>query len=228
MKSAKAGTMPRGSFRADQPHKAFENRKRKPELKREAVLLTAAHLFLKQGYRRTSMEDIAEQLKITRPALYHYFSSKEDILVDCYSYGISSILTRLEHANQATGSGLEKTRAFLRAWIEVVTTFEFGQCVVTLDDNELTPASRVEVRKLKRRIDRTLRKRIAEGVADGTMKPCNIRLVAFAFGGAINSIGAWYNPQGKLNPAEFVNAYTDILIDGVSMRTKTGKRRLAR
>ena len=110
----------------------------------------------------------------------------------------------------------------------MVTTFEFGQCVVTLDDNELTPASRVEVRKLKRRIDRTLRKRIAEGVADGTMKPCNIRLVAFAFGGAINSIGAWYNPQGKLNPAEFVNAYTDILIDGVSMRTKTGKRRLAR
>jgi hypothetical protein len=108
----------------------------------------------------------------------------------------------------------------LRAWIEVVTTFEFGQCVVTLDDNELTPASRTEVRKLKKRIDRTLRKRIAEGVADGTMKPCNIRLVAFAFGGAINSIGAWYNPQGKLNPAQFVNAYTDILIDGVSSRPK--------
>ena len=198
MKSAKAGTMPRiGSFRADQPHKAFENRKRKPELKREAVLLTAAHLPMKQGYRRTSMEDIAEQLKITRPALYHYFSSKEDILVYRYSYGISSILTRLEHANQATGSGLEKTRAFLRAWIEVVTTFEFGQCVVTLDDNELTPASRVEVRKLKRRIDRTLRvERIAEGVADGTMKPCNIRLVAFAFGGAINSIGRLVQPTG--------------------------------
>ena len=159
--------MPRRSSRADQPHKAFENRKRKPELKREAVLLTAAHLFLKQGYRRTSMEDIADQLRITRPALYHYFASKEDILVDCYSYGISSILARLEHANKATGSGLEKTRAFLRAWIEVVTTFEFGQCVVTLDDNELTPASRTEVRKLKKRIDRTLRKRIAEGVADG-------------------------------------------------------------
>ncbi len=59
------------------------------------------------------MEDIAEQLKITRPALYHYFSSKEDILVDCYSYGISSILARLEHANQATGSGLEKNACIL-------------------------------------------------------------------------------------------------------------------
>ena len=118
------------------------------------------------------MEDIADQLQITRPALYHYFRSKEDILVDCYSYGIASILARLEHANKATGSGLEKTRAFLRAWIEVVTTFEFGQCVVTLDDNELTPASRTEVRKLKKRIDRTLRRDRGK-VADGH-QACNI------------------------------------------------------
>src|ERR1700733_2855930 len=94
------------SSRPEHAHKAFDNRKRNPELKREAVLLTAAHLFLKQGYRRTSMEDIADQLQITRPALYHYFRSKEDILVDCYSYGIASILARLEHANKATGSGL--------------------------------------------------------------------------------------------------------------------------
>src|SRR5271168_3181060 len=76
---------------------------------------------------------------------------------------------------------------------------------------------RSEVRRLKRRIDRSLRKRIAEGVADGTMKPCDIRLVAFAFGGAVNSIGAWYDPNGKLSTSAFVKAYTDILIDGVSM-----------
>jgi AcrR family transcriptional regulator len=215
------------SSRPEQAQKAFENRKRKPELKREAVLLTAAHLFLKQGYRRTSMEDIADQLEITKPALYHYFTSKDDILVGCYSHGIANILGRLKHADEATGSGLEKTRAFLHAWIEVITTLEFGQCVVSLDDNELAPAARREVRRLKRRIDRTLRQRIAEGVEDGTIKPCDIRLVAFAFGGAINSIGAWYDRQGKLSTAEFSAAYADILIDGVSMpqeKVARGKR----
>jgi AcrR family transcriptional regulator len=170
------------------------------------------------------MEDIADSLAITKPALYHYFASKEDILVGCYSHGIANILTRLDHEEKATGTGLEKTRAFLHAWIELVTTMEFGQCVVTLDDNELTPVARREVRKLKRRMDRTLRQRIAGGVEDGTIKPCNIRLVAFAFGGAINSIGTWYDPNGKLNPMEFANAYTDILIDGVSMHSRTGRR----
>jgi AcrR family transcriptional regulator len=212
------------SSRAQEPHEAFKTRKRKPELKREAVLLTAAHLFVTQGYRRTSMEDIADSLAITKPALYHYFTSKEDILVGCYSHGIANILARLEHEEKATGTGLEKTRAFLHAWIELVTTMEFGQCVVTLDDNELTPVARREVRKLKKRMDRTLRQRIAEGVEDGTIKPCNIRLVAFAFGGAINSIGTWYDPKGKLNPSEFTNAYSEILIDGVSAKQNKKRR----
>jgi AcrR family transcriptional regulator len=217
--------MAKRSSRPDQGQKAFENRKRKPELKREAVLLTAAHLFLKRGYRRTSMEDIADQLEITKPALYHYFTSKDDILVGCYSHGIANILARLDHADKAIGSGLEKTRAFLMAWIEVVTTLEFGQCVVTLDDNELTPAARRQVRRLKRRIDRTLRQTISEGVADGTIKPCDVRLVAFAFGGAINSIGSWYDPSGKLNSSEFANAYTGILIEGVSMKSKNARQK---
>ena len=209
-----------------QAHRAFATRKRKPELKREAVLLTAAHLFLQQGYRRTSMEDIADRLDITKPALYHYFSSKEDILVGCYSHGIANILARLDHADKASGSGLEKTREFLREWIDVITTLEFGQCVVTLDDNDLTLAARREVRKLKRRMDRTLRERITEGVADGTIKPCDVRLVAFAFGGAINSIGTWYNPEGKLNHTEFACAYMEILIDGISTSSrKTSPRR---
>jgi AcrR family transcriptional regulator len=213
--------------RTSDPQKAsriFQNRKRKPQLKRDAVLLTAAHLFLKQGYRRTSMEDIADQLEITKPALYHYFTSKDDILVGCYSHGITNILARLDHADKSSGTGLEKTREFLHVWIEVITTLEFGQCVVTLDDNELAPMARREVRKLKRRIDRMLRERISEGVADGTIKPCDERLVAFAFGGAINSIGTWYDPAGKLDHAAFASAFTDILIDGVSRVTRKKQR----
>jgi len=209
--------MATSSTRPHQAHRAFANRKRKPELKREAVLLTAAHLFLQEGYRRTSMEDIADRLEITKPALYHYFSSKEDILVGCYSHGIANILARLDRADKSSGSGLERTRDFLREWMDVITTLEFGQCVVNLDDNELRPAARREVRKLKRRMDRTLRERISEGVADGTIRPCNVRLVAFAYGGAINSIGTWYNPLGKMNHTELANVFTDILVEGISV-----------
>ena len=33
------------------------------------------------------MNDVAERLNITKPALYHYFNNKEDILLECYRLG---------------------------------------------------------------------------------------------------------------------------------------------
>ncbi|MBV8730837.1 MAG: helix-turn-helix transcriptional regulator, partial [Acidobacteriia bacterium] len=70
------------------PHsKAFADRRRDPATKREAVLKMAAQLFLEKSYARTSLNDVADRLKITKPALYHYFQSKEEILLECYRLG---------------------------------------------------------------------------------------------------------------------------------------------
>src|SRR5690349_10764907 len=46
--------------------KAFADRRRDPETKREAVLQTAAQLFLEKSYGRTSMNDVADRLNITK------------------------------------------------------------------------------------------------------------------------------------------------------------------
>jgi len=43
------------------------------------ILSAAEYLFRSNGYRGTSMSDVSELCKITKPALYHYFASKEDI-----------------------------------------------------------------------------------------------------------------------------------------------------
>ncbi len=71
--------------------KAFASRRRDPATKREAVLATAAQLFLEQSYSRTSLNDVAERLNITKPALYHYFRNKEEILLECYRLGTGLI-----------------------------------------------------------------------------------------------------------------------------------------
>ena len=49
------------------PRKAFADRRRDPATKREAVLKTAAQLFLEESYGRTSMNDVADRLNITDP-----------------------------------------------------------------------------------------------------------------------------------------------------------------
>ncbi len=47
---------------------------------RERILRAALRLFADQGYGATSMREIAEQLGITKAALYYHFDSKEDIV----------------------------------------------------------------------------------------------------------------------------------------------------
>lgn len=51
---------------------------------REKILEIAYRSFAEKGYGRTSMGSIAEELGITRPALYYHFASKEDLLLATY------------------------------------------------------------------------------------------------------------------------------------------------
>jgi hypothetical protein len=84
-----------------------------------------------------------------------------------------------------------------------------------LDESELSPATRREVRTMKRRLDSTLRGYVEEGIADGSIRPCNPKLVSFAIAGAINWIGTWYHPDGDLSPREIAAAYAQILTGGL-------------
>lgn len=47
---------------------------------RERIQRVALDLFTERGYDRTTLQEVAERLEITRPALYYHFRTKEDIL----------------------------------------------------------------------------------------------------------------------------------------------------
>ena len=47
---------------------------------RERIQDVARALFKQQGVQRTSLQDIADKLGITKPALYYHFTSREDLV----------------------------------------------------------------------------------------------------------------------------------------------------
>ncbi|HVV13807.1 TetR/AcrR family transcriptional regulator [Amycolatopsis sp.] len=47
---------------------------------RERIQQIALDLFVEQGYEKTSLREIAEQLDVTKAALYYHFRTKEDIV----------------------------------------------------------------------------------------------------------------------------------------------------
>ncbi|MFE0178867.1 ScbR family autoregulator-binding transcription factor [Streptomyces sp. NPDC059002] len=48
---------------------------------RAAILRAAAKLFSEQGFAGTSLKDVAEELGMTKGAVYHHFTNKESIAV---------------------------------------------------------------------------------------------------------------------------------------------------
>lgn len=57
----------------------------KADAQRRRVLSQSAAIFSRRGFRATSMNEIAAAVGLSKPTLYHYFRSKEELLVRIYS-----------------------------------------------------------------------------------------------------------------------------------------------
>lgn len=217
--------MPKDASASPSHHRAFANRRRDPATKREAVLKTAAQLFLEKSYGRTSMNDVAERLNITKPALYHYFDNKEVILLECYRLGVGLIEEILNDIADHCGNGLKKVEAFIHSYATVMTV-NFGRCVMRLDEGDLTSEARTEVRAYKKKIDRRLRAFIQEGIDDGSIAPCDVKIAAFSIAGALNWICMWYEPNGAMSPEEIAAQFARTLTQGLGAGKRNGKLRI--
>ena len=207
--------MPRQSA-ALQPHRRlFADRKRNPDGKRVAVLHTAVRMFLERSYGRTSMDDVATQLNITKPALYHYFRNKEEILVEIYRLGTDLIDEMLDSIEADEKPGLDKVADFIAGYIQIVTG-DFGRAVIRLDDGELSKAGRKLVRGRKREIDHRLRAIIEGGIKDGSIASCDAKIASFILAGAIHGMAAWYEPAGPLKLRAITSQYARILTAGLA------------
>jgi AcrR family transcriptional regulator len=214
----------RGPSSDSSPWMPFESRRRARDEKRDAVLRTAVHLFLEQGYHRATLNEVAERLNITKPALYNYFRGKEDILFECWALGQEQVDDFIAGIDAAGGSGLAKLRKLVRAYAEVMTT-DYGASLVRFDPRDLTEKNSRVVRAAKRSIDRTFRKYIADGIADGSIGPCDPKLTAFVIAGSLNWIGHWFRRDGAMSAEAVASEFTERLTEGLAV--KPAKRRPA-
>jgi AcrR family transcriptional regulator len=196
------------------PASAFETRRRDRHLKVDAVLRTAVQLFLEVGYHRATLDQVAQRLAITKPAIYNYFRSKEAILYACFSRAVEAVNARTVDTEPTARNGREQLRFFLGAYAEVMLT-DFGLCLAIVEDRELTPRWREKIVSEKRQIDRRFRAAIERGVADGSIRANNAKLAALFLAGAVNSCARWFRPGGKFSRELVVEELVTRLLDGL-------------
>lgn len=200
------------------PFKSATARRREREAKRQAVLLAAVRMFNERGFHATSLDDVATSLGITKPTVYHYLGNKDQILLECVTFGLEQLLDAVEESRAATGTGLERLRCFLRRYAEI-NMGDFGRCVIRTGDEALSPESARSFRALKKRIDQAMRDLIAEGMDDGSIVRSDPWIAAFTLAGALNWPARWYDPQGARGPAEVAAEMVDFLTRGLAPRS---------
>lgn len=193
---------------------AFSSRRRDRALKSEAVLQTAAALFLEQGYERTLMTEVAQRLSITKPALYNYFRGKNDVLSECYRIGQEQLEALIATISASDLSGLERLRRFIAGYLGVITR-DFGKCLVQVDDRVLDEDYRRSVRATKKRIELEVRGYIRQGIEDGSVRACDPQLATLAIFGALNGVTGWYDPIGRVRLDRLTTHYIDQLTAGI-------------
>lgn len=174
----------------------------------------AASAFNQRGFANTSMTDVARALRISKPTLYDYFTSKQDILYECHLLALSHGRAAFDLA-AVEQTGKAKLGVFLRRYMNGIFG-DFGTCPVLTDVDSLAAEAREEIVVKRAEMSEALRQIIRTGIADGTLIGCDPHLATMFVLGAINWIPLWYREEGLNTPDEIVDAFLRFFEHGLS------------
>ncbi len=186
-------------------------------MKRDAVVSAAAKAFNERGYHNTSLDDIAAALGVTKPTIYYYVANKEQLLFECFRTGLQRIRKAFQEAEQTDRPARERLSRVVRGYAQAIAS-EYGWCMVRAHEHDLGPEMGRQINALKSEIDQGIRRLLREGVADGSIGPCDPKIAAFAMAGALNWIAHWYRENQPMTAEQIADAFATFLENGLLPR----------
>lgn len=189
--------------------------KEKGKLRKEEIILKALELFSEQGYRETSLQEIADKLGVTRPAFYYYFDSKEEILWSIIERLGFQLLEGAKPIISEDGNPQQELRLILE---NHVTTLVQNSAAFKVYFNERDSVDKRRSRKLKKGEDEYVHLValvIKRGQERGIFKQGDPVVISLILLGTCNSLVRWYSEKGPIKLAELKNIVVEILMHGV-------------
>lgn len=185
--------------------------------RREQILAAATRLFSQKGYHGTALQEIADEVGVTRPSFYYYFKSKDEILETAIDVALSRAEGIIAVVEREDRSPTEKLQEFIEKYVGINAAYAEVP-VLFRTFHELSPAFAQEVRARRASIDHHLAELIEQGVQSGEMQTSAPLVAAFCVLGAINWMHIWYRDDGPLTWQEIAALFSDILIHGIERK----------
>lgn len=184
--------------------------------RRADIVAHAARLYAKHGFLGASVADLAMACDVSKSAIYHYYTSKEDILYDVM---ISHVRALEEAADAAMGSSapaVEKLRALARRFMALYVDAADRHKVLLNDLDHLPKARRAEIVAVQRGLIEAVRGLLVE-IAPGLRKKSGESFAAaMLFFGAINWTHTWFDAKGAVSAEALADMAVDVTLGGLA------------
>ena len=182
--------------------------RRHAEKRRRALLETAGDLFVAKGIETTTMDEIAARAKVAKGTLYHYFTSKEDLLDALRQVFIDDFMARIKKRVEACPPG-DWTARF-RAWIDETVTAYFemnGLHDVVFHDSKLPHRQAVTDMVFSRYLGELIDKGTRAGVWQADDPSWTAAIIFYALHGACDEVRL-----GRQNMEETSGKLSDLFL----------------
>jgi AcrR family transcriptional regulator len=183
---------------------------------RDRIVAAATDLFARAGYEATTTRQIVEAAQVTKGALYHWFSSKEELLTSIYRELLAEQTTRLETI--AAGEGPADVRlhqavtdlfAHMDDHAEALTVWARSMHLVA-------GGHAAAVRAERRRYQHLFQDLVEEGQKTGVFRAdVGASVITNTFLSSVVQIHRWFRAEGPLTRRELGTQMVALFLDGV-------------
>lgn len=173
---------------------------------RKEIIRRAAALIGERGYRAVTVDAIAEDAGISKPAFYAYLESKEKILFEIYE------VIRTTSLKLAKASPAEKLHTLIRGHIaDLVDKREF-YAVFFRDEVELPTRLKNKHRAAHDEYRRAVEEILRQCMREGAFPKVEPRVATLGLLGMCNWVARWYQPGGELTPDAIADTFYALLV----------------
>jgi len=146
--------------------------------KRELILKTACEILARQGFAKTTLDDIANAIGMKKSSLYYYYTNKDALLDDVMKREENQFCLRVEEALSKSESIIDKIINYEKA------KFEYVQETIKLHDISTTVFHEVKsklfehIKRIHSNEIERIKKLLDEGVKNKEIKKCDTKKVA--------------------------------------------------
>jgi AcrR family transcriptional regulator len=194
-----------------------DTRRGRPGHDLESVLRGAVKVFTERGYDGTSMEDLSRELGITKSAIYHHVTGKEELLRLAVNRALDGLFTVLDDVSALDAPAVTRLEELARRSVLLLAA-ELPFVTLLLRVRGNTRAERAALAR-RREFDDAVASLATQARDEGDLREdVDPALIARLLYGMINSVTEWYRPRGGGRPADLADVIVSVAFDGLRLK----------